>query len=197
MTVEGKIWFSPSAHENPFVRKAWSIFKESSHPFPSEKAHAIKVSTHRPGNPNQPIFPVRTGECPQFKSPEFARHEKEAWGVGNLQVEIGPIAKTKDPTVDRFNEVVMEVFNMASGNMLQSGNVLTWNTWFSAPELVDTVEWSSHAEKWRKSIDADHGAPGGAGSKKARFADGSPFNPVEGLIEHESKLLFEELLRDL
>src|SRR5208282_94968 len=62
MTVEGTIWFSPSAHQNWLVKKAWKLFKEKSLPFPSDKANAINVTTHKSGSPAQPIFPVRRGE---------------------------------------------------------------------------------------------------------------------------------------
>ena len=51
MTVEGTIWFSPSAHQNWFVKEAWKLVKESSLPFPSDKANAIKVTTHKSGSP--------------------------------------------------------------------------------------------------------------------------------------------------
>jgi hypothetical protein len=63
--------------------------------------------------------------------------------------------------------------------MLQAGNVLTWNLWFRDPKLVNTEEWRTHAERWRKSIDADHGPV----SSPARYADGSVFKPREDLFD--------------
>jgi hypothetical protein len=54
--------------------------------------------------------------------------------------------------------------------------------WFEEPTLVDQKEWADHAEKWRKSIDADHGAPTGPGTAP-RYFDGTPFLAVEALIE--------------
>ena len=167
MTVEGKIWFSPSAHQNPLVKFLWKKFEDNQLPFPFIKKHAIKVTTHKVNAPEQPVFPVRTGESTDFKIPGFATHP-QAWAVGNLGVEIGPVAPTDSPEVNRFNELIMDVFNIASGNMLKSGNVLTWNVWFTAPELVDTQEWEDHVLKWRESIDADHGSPTGPGTE-ARF----------------------------
>ena len=109
MTVEGKIWFSPSAHENSFVKFFWTLFANSGLPFPSDKANAIRVTTHKRKDPSQPIFPVRTGETPLFKSPDFAKHP-EAWAVGNVEVEIGPIVKTGKPVVDDFDRLVMDAF---------------------------------------------------------------------------------------
>ena len=181
MTVMGQIWFSPFADEDFIFQVLWDSFKNSPLPFPKDKANSIKVTTHVSGNPDQPIFPVRRGQTDLFKSPDFAIHN-EAWAVANVEVEIGPIKKTNNDLVDEFNQLVMDVFNMASGNMLQPGNLLSWNVWFTAPKLVDQEEWRTHAERWRKSIDEGHGSPDGPGTI-ARYFDGTPFSAVEKLIE--------------
>jgi len=181
MTVMGQIWFSPFADEDFIFQVLWDSFKNSPLPFPKDKANSIKVTTHMSGNPDQPIFPVRRGQTDLFKSPDFAIHN-EAWAVANVEVEIGPIKKTNNDLVDEFNQLVMDVFNMASGNMLQPGNLLSWNVWFTAPKLVDQEEWRTHAERWRKSIDEGHGSPDGPGTI-ARYFDGTPFSAVEKLIE--------------
>jgi hypothetical protein len=47
MSVVGKVWFSPSAHQKPLVKFLWQKFKNSGHPFPSNKANAIIVTTHK------------------------------------------------------------------------------------------------------------------------------------------------------
>lgn len=185
MTVEGKIWFGPSSLESWRVKLLWKAFDALNLDFPSDKAHAIRVTTHHPGNPEQPVFPVRKGETTLFESPAFAKHP-EAWSVGNVEVEIGWIVKTGNVIVDEFNQLVLDIFNLASGNMLQNGNVLSWNVWFNTPQLVDRVEWRTHAEKWRKSIDADHGSPDGNGSI-ARYFDGSPFIPLQSFLEMEEE----------
>ncbi len=195
MTVEGKIWFSPSSHQNYFVKMLWDLFAHSDLPFPSHKAHAIIVTTHEYKNPKQPIFPVRTGQTNLFTSPDFAIHN-EAWAVGNVEVEIGPIQKTNNVLVDGFNQLVMDAFNLASGNMLQPGNLLSWNVWFTEPGLVDKEEWRTHAERWRKSIDEDHRSPDGPGTI-ARYFDGTPFHPVEELIEQKVKEIFDWILNHL
>jgi hypothetical protein len=195
MTVEGKIWFSPSAHQNPFVKFFWTLFANSGLPFPSDKANAIRVTTHKRKDPSQPIFPVRTGETPLFKSPDFAKHP-QAWAVGNVEVEIGPIVKTGKVVVDDFNQLIMDAFNLASGNLLLSGNLLSWNVWFEPPALVDKQEWRDHAEKWRESIDADHGSPCGEGTV-AKYFDGTPFRPVEALIQQEVDKIIAYLKKHL
>ena len=46
---------------------------------------------------------------------------KEAWALGNLDVQIGAIVKTGYPLVDEFNQLVMDIFNFDSGNMLLKG----------------------------------------------------------------------------
>lgn len=196
MTVEGKIWFSPSARENWFVKDLWALFANNGLPFPSEKAQAIRVNTHKHKDPSQLIFPVRCGEAKLFKSPDFARHPDEAWAVANVEVEIGPIYPTNNDVVDGFNQLVLDIFNTASGNLLLPGNLLSWNIWFDEPALVDTKEWRAHAEKWRKSIDADHGSPDGPGTT-AKYRDGSPFNAGESFIEEEIEKIIAYFLKHL
>jgi hypothetical protein len=188
MTVEGKIWFGPSMHRNSAGADFLALCTRWGNPFPSKKANAIIVTTHAPKKPDQPIFPVRTGETKRFKSPDFARHTQQAWAVGNVEVEIGPIQSTRNAEVDEFNKLVMDFFNLISGNMLQLGNLLSWNVWFTAPQLVDQKEWADHAEKWRKSIDEDHGSPDGPGTV-AKYFDGKPFKPLDGLVKQG----FEEI----
>ena len=193
MTVEGKIWFSPSGLQNPVVRQLWDAFKRSNLPFPNSKANGIRVSTYKPGSPDQPVFPVRSGQTPLVTSPDFALHP-EAWAVGHVDVEIGPIKRTNSPLVDSFNQLVMDFFNLSSGNMLQSGNVLSWNVWFVEPAPVDQQEWRTHAERWRKSIDEEH--EHGPGTI-ARLFDGTPFNPVEQLVTDKIKELLEWIYNHL
>lgn len=184
MTVEGKIWFGPSAKKSSLGAEFLALCSRlTGQPFPSKKANAIIVTTHKHGDPKQPIFPVRRGETELFESPAFAKHP-EAWTVGNVEVEIGQIQNSGYAVVDEFNALVMDLFNLGSGNMLQSGNLLSWNVWFKEPGLVNKEEWREHAEKWRKSIDEDHGSPDGSGTT-ARYFDGSPFNPLESLIEEK------------
>ena len=184
MSVEGRIWFSPSAHEHVLVQQIASHFNKNNLPFPSSKANAIIVSTFKPGQPDQPLFPLTKGSSTDFPIPDFAKHEDIAWSLGHLGVEIGPIIKTGVDIVDKFNQLVLDAFNTASGNMLKEGNILTWNVWFTAPELVDQEEWTEHTEKWRKSIDADHGSPEGDGTD-ARYFDGTPFKPLKELLIEE------------
>ncbi|NET56353.1 MAG: hypothetical protein F6K47_09330 [Symploca sp. SIO2E6] len=197
MTVTAKVWFSPSSLSNSIVKQAWELFEEHHLSFPFDKAHAIEVTTYKVGDPNQPIFPVLKGQCPAFEAPKFAQHTKYAYEVGYLEVEIGPIIKLHNEKVDTFNEKIMDLFNIASGNMLKNGNVLTWNVWFTSPRLVNRLEWATHAERWRKSIDADH-HPGPFNAKlpPARYADGSEFHPelppgeiIEDVLEIIESLL--------
>lgn len=188
MTVTGKIWFGPLARD----KRAWRILKEileaEGLPFPMDKAHAIQVTLHEVGDPEQPIISIRSGVNGAFESPPFARHDEDAWAVANVAVQIGPILSLNNEKVDEFNAMVMDIFNLASGNLLQPGNVLTWNVWVDAPTLVDTAEWTAHAEKWRHSIDTGHGSPDGDGTAP-RYCDGSYFKPIDAVVEKELDLI--------
>jgi hypothetical protein len=184
MTVEGKIWFSPSAHEKPYTRILWDLFSKNGWPFPAEKTTAIRVNLNNAVNPMLKALPIRIGEYPGFKSPPFARHEADAFLVANVEVEIGQIHKTGVELVDDFNQLVMDAFNLGSGNLLTPGNILAWNVWVTEPELVDQQEWQDHADRWRKSIDTGHGSPDGKGTSPKYF-DGTPFKPVDALVQEE------------
>ena len=102
--------------------------------------------------------------------------------LGTWRLKLGAVKSSNSTFVDDFNQLVMNAFNLASGNMLASGNVLAWNVWFRAPELVNQTEWKEHAEKWRHSIDVDHKAPTGSGTIP-RYFDGKPFTIEDAMIE--------------
>jgi hypothetical protein len=184
MSVVGKIWFSPSANKSKVLDEVISDFKKNDLPFPSTKANAIVIRTFKPGFPDQIEFSLSSGSSTRFPIPEFAKHEGISWTHGHLGVEIGAIKKTGIKKVDAFNQTILDIFNLAAGNMLQEGNTLTWNVWFTAPELVDQEEWANHAEKWRLSLNADHGSPEGPGTT-ARHFDGTPFKPLEAFFDEE------------
>lgn len=184
MEVLAQIWFSPSARQNTLVKWLWNRFIASNHPFPHDKQNAVQIKTSAVGNPSEPLFKLRKGESDDFASPEFARHTSVAYDVANLAVQIGEPISTGDRVADEFNAMVLELFNMYSGNLLLAKNVLTWNVWFTEPSLVNQHEWATHAETWRKSIDSDHGSPDGPGTS-ARYFDGRRFEPVEAAVKRE------------
>ncbi|MFT5250326.1 MAG: hypothetical protein ACI93P_002061 [bacterium] len=184
MKVTGKIWFAPSSYENKFMQIIKAYFTLRGLPFPADKDHAIEVQTFKPGFPSVKEFPLVTGLSPEFPIPEFAQHKEISWSMGSLGVQIGTIKPTGVEKVDKFNQLVLEIFNTAGGNMLKEGNILYWNVWFTAPEEVAQTEWHDHAEHWRKSIQVDHGAPDGQGTI-ARYFDGTPFKPLRNLAIQE------------
>ena len=157
MNVTGKVWFGPSAKDRVVYKILEAIFAAEKLPFPYDKANAIQVRLHRVGNPAEPTIAVRSGVNSGFPNPDFALHHDVAWAVANVAVEIGPIEPRNVPLVDDFNAMAMDIFNLASGNLLTPGSVLTWNVWFNAPTIVDRDEWRNHAEYWRRSIDTFSG----------------------------------------
>jgi hypothetical protein len=178
MGVEAKIWFSHKAKKSNLLRGLITsierdILGGEYDSFPSSKEKAIRIRTFRPGFPDQSTFSLKKGLCKEFEIPEFAKHEDISWSVAHLGVQIGSIIKTGCPKIDKFNQTILGLFNVSAGNMLTENNVLTWNVWFTAPEIVDKQEWRDHADKWRESIDADHDTPGGPGTI-ARYFDGTP-----------------------
>jgi hypothetical protein len=188
MNVSAQIWFGPAAKNKAAYKLLEFIMNEEGLPFPLDKANAIQLNLHHVGDPDKPTISVRSGISHAFASPDFARHEEDAWAVANVAVQIGSIVPRNNEKVDDFNAMIMDIFNLGSGNLLTEGNVLTWNVWVDAPTIVDQAEWKAHAEKWRHSIDTGHGSPDGAGSPP-RYCDGTSFKPVDALLEKELDLI--------
>ena len=188
MTVTGKIWFGPSAKDKLIYKLLEMVFKHEGLPFPLDKANAIQVTLHKVGDPSEPIINIRSGLNKAFDNPDFALHYDCAWAVANVAVQIGPILPRNNEMVDDFNRMIMEIFNLASGNLLQLGNTLTWNVWVNAPTIVDQQEWKNHAEVWRHSIDTGHGSPDGDGTEP-RYKDGTYFKPIDAVLQHEWDLI--------
>lgn len=195
MTVEGKIWFSPPSWQHPFNRALFAAIAEVEHNFPLSKANAIKIALHHFDNPLNQILDVRDGLSPRFDPPDFTLHYDDsfqwkgkhprtlkAYTVANVEVQIGNPEKTGDPIADTFNDLVMEAFNISSGNLLTQSNILTWNVWCTCPETVDQEEWRNHAKKWRDSIDSTNHSPEGEGTSPV-YRDGSPLNVSEAALK--------------
>jgi len=194
LRVTGKVWFAPNPKLAPFaqliVDKLKKRIKFFNHALPFSKADAIHVKTNLVGNPEQPIFTGRQGLSDIYTPPACSTPHDMAWNYANLSIQIGKIWKTGDKVVDSFNQTILNIFNLAKKNILQDGNVLTWNVWFTAPEVVDQKEWGEHAEKWRTSIDADHGSPEGNRSVIRTNADIEPTTRGRGIaqpVEAEQK----------
>ena len=203
MKVRPRVWLTPSQHQGSRMKEAWPYLQSLFPELPLSKKQAIIINTSDPNPPHLPAFHVRKGESPLFDSPSFAQHydDRGFYTVANLGVEIGDIEKRGDAVTDGFNQLLMDGFNIGSGNMLAAGNVLTWNVWFTEPQLVNPEEWQNHAENWRTSIDAHHGPPY---SKKeieewphlfaprpVRFSDGTHFNPIEDEMKYWLDKLYD------
>ena len=188
LTVTGKICWMRAGRDKRVYKLLKMILEAEKLPFSDDKSNAIEVTLHRFGDPDQPIISIRSGVNPAFPNPDFATHQDEAWAVANVAVQIGPIQPRHNLMGDEFNAMIMDIFNLGSGNLLQPGNVLTWNVWVDAPTIVDQAEWKAHAEKWRHSIDTGHGSPDGDGTVP-RYFDGTDFKPVDAIVEQELDLI--------
>lgn len=194
MVVKPKIWFSKDANQSELGKAIWKVFEglnQLEH-LPISKKQAIVVNTYRTeklkGVEDPEVIFVRDKlYTPKGLDhlPKFTLHDHEAWNYANLEVGIGDIVKTGHNIADDFNQLVMDLFNVGSGNLLAKDSILAWNVWVDAPTHVDQTEWRDHAEYWRHSIDVNHCSPDGNGSK-VRYADGRVFSPEE---EEIAKLL--------
>lgn len=174
ITIKPTIWFSPDSVDGFFWQQLLKLDNKWSNKLPLSKGKGIRINAADEEGEND--IQVRMGERPDYPFPDRAKHWGDyAWAVANLAVRIGDIDSTANAKVDEFNTKVMEIFNLGSGNLLQAGNVLTWNLWAGSPELVNQDEWAHHAEYWRHSIDVNHRPPEGEGTGITDI-DGNPFN---------------------
>jgi len=203
ITIQPKIWFSPDTiQNNTLVMLLWQLFKGLRIPFPSSKANAIKLNGYGVDQQDQPVksgvLNIQNGLDPNYPVPPYALHkepdiynQKAAVWV-YLAVEIGEVISSGNEIADWFNALVMDIFNLASGNLLQYQNVLSWNVWALAPEEVYTSEWQSHADYWRFSLDVNHRSPEGNG-RNPQYFNGTPFNPLVAAISNKLQELKDKL----
>lgn len=190
MTVTGKIWFSPN-NDHPLLKLLFSACNDLD--LPIDKAHAIEVETSNIGDTSS-IFTLQRESTTRFESPDFAKHKEKAFGVGHIDVQINNLKDSGNDTVNKFNEIVLGIFNILSGNMLENGNILSWNVWFNRPEIVDQKEWRDHAKRWRESIDVDHRSPDGNGTQ-AQYYNGKFLKISElKVLEQLLKLIWKVLI---
>lgn len=206
ITIQPKLWFSPdTVKNNNLIKRLRNLFESAGVPFPSSKANAIKLNSYGVDQKDQPVkshlLDIQNGMDSNYPVPPFALHklpdiynQKAAVWV-HLAVEIGDVVSTNNEIADYFNRLVMDIFNLASGNLLQSQNVLSWNVWALAPETVYTEEWQMHANYWRFSLDVNHRSPEGNG-RNPQYFDGTPFNPVVAAICEKLQELMDKLINE-
>eukprot|EP00588_Corethron_pennatum_P005685 CAMPEP_0194296078 /NCGR_PEP_ID=MMETSP0169-20130528/55129_1 /TAXON_ID=218684 /ORGANISM="Corethron pennatum, Strain L29A3" /LENGTH=364 /DNA_ID=CAMNT_0039045433 /DNA_START=275 /DNA_END=1369 /DNA_ORIENTATION=+ len=184
LSVTGQLWFNAKNKEdgNALFRLLMRFVKNLPD-LPFSKSDAIQVSTNTPGDVNQQLFTVRDGMDPAYNAPFFKTHWNDgAYANVHLQAQIGAIIPRPGQSLiaTRFNSLFIALLNFGSGNMLGFGNILSWNIWFDAPEIVDQKEWQNHAEKWRDSLNTNLTYPDQEGNQPdggMMYFDGSNANP--------------------
>jgi len=199
ISVEGNLWVQPQLG-NPLVQAFAEVFEKVApgQPFPFSKANAVKVSAHQVGKPYEEIWPMKNGTDPNIFQPVAHRHYDDgAYSAYHLEVEMGNRINKGYPLVDRFDQLLLKLFNMNSGNILADGQRVSWNVWPTEPEGVDTEEWEGHADKWFDSMHNEHQYPDGKSIKIREVVrlDGSPYEPDFEL--KEGIALVQEFLGDI
>lgn len=200
ITIRPKIWFSPDTiQNNTLIKLLWKLFDTVGIPFPSSKANAIQLHAYGVNQQDQPVpsnvLTIQNGMDPNYQVPSVAQHQQEAAVCVYLAVEIGELFPSGSEIADWFNALVMDIFNLASGNLLQYRNVLSWNVWALAPEEVYTPEWQMHADYWRFSLDVNHRSPEGNG-RNPQYFDGRPFSPEVAFICNKLQELKDRLANE-
>ncbi|MFK7750635.1 MAG: hypothetical protein AB8B65_19750 [Kordia sp.] len=199
MIIKPKIWFSRDANQSALGKIIWGAFELANifHHLPVSKDQAIKLDTSStikmPGVDNPEVIFVRDKlYTPNGLDnlPAFTLHNNVAWNYANVEVVIGEVVKTGDDFVDEFNQLVMNLFNLGSGNLLEVDSTLAWNVWVDAPTKVNQTEWRNHADYWRRSIDVNHCSPDGNGSP-VRYANGTEFSVEKELIDDALQAIWD------
>jgi len=194
MSVTLKMWLTKNPDAvagDPLYDIIKAILKDD---FPDSKENGIVVATHNRGQKWNPLFSLTNSTSTEFEIPEFALHwDDEAYGVAHLFATIGDTAPRKTRLGDDFAKILLDTFSAVSGGFVRKGNTLSWNVWLEHPEPVDTKEWETHSEKWRKSIGIDHqpphvdGFPDDRQVPSIKYYDGSKLKGFPSLVEDMHK----------
>jgi hypothetical protein len=206
ITIQPKIWFSPDTMQtNAFVIALADLFESLKLPFPSSKANAITLNAYGVNQQDAPVpskvLTITPQMDPNYPVPSYAQHNtpdvynQVAATCVHLAVEIGTVITSGNELVDWFNQLIIDVFNLASGNLLQNQNVLSWNVWALAPEEVYPPDWQIHADYWRFSLDVNHRSPEGNGRDPKDF-EGNPFTPDAAAIRAKLQSLHDKLVSE-
>ncbi|MEM6686875.1 MAG: hypothetical protein AAF617_13910 [Bacteroidota bacterium] len=190
IVVQPQIWFSKDVNQSILGKVIWAAFELANfgHHLPLSKDQAIKIDTYstiKVKNVPKNVILVRDKlyTPKSLKNlPTFTLHNNQAWNYAHLEAAIGKTHKTGYAFVDEFNKLVVDLFNIGTGNLLKENSTLVWNLWFDAPTKVNQTEWRNHADYWRRSIDVDHCSPDGKPSVP-RYADGTKFSVKQELID--------------
>lgn len=196
MSVVGKVWFAVNEDAPMLLKLLQSIADCEDYAF--SKKNAIQVRTHNRFEPWNPIFQVANGTTAEYPIPMSRQHwDENAYGVGHIYVEIGKVIKKNNKKVDELAELIVNIFNLAMGNKLKTGNVLSWNLWMAPPKEVDREEWANHADYWRHSIKVDHVYPS-TGEPIHDYVtdyDGNKFSPATSLSQEIASLIHSYINR--
>jgi len=188
-----QFWLSSDDQTSPFFKVLVEFMNEHAQgQLPLEKSKAIQIETSERNNLRQPLSRVSKGMNPDISVPLEKQHWDEAYAVINLSIQINKI-KSVDNQLDivtDFNHLLIDIFNLNGGNMMKPGNILSWNIWFQEPELVDKVEWKTHAERYRKSVDVrpTNSIGPNTASSFTNF-NGVITNPVKDDLQNEIELI--------
>lgn len=76
---------------------------------------------------------------------------KDAFMVVSLSAHVKEPIKTGNNKVDIHNQLILDIANIYTTNMLIPGNILNWDIYLTKPELVDKEEYMKHVDKMRIS----------------------------------------------
>ena len=69
----------------------------------------------------------------------------------SIAAYVGEVKKTGNNNIDMFNNIIVDIINLGTGNRGSKGNLLRWDFYLTKPELVNKQEYMDHVEKFKVS----------------------------------------------
>ena len=118
MNVTGKVWFAPTAKDSVMYNLLRVLLEKQGLPFPLDKAHAIQVTLHKVGDPNDPTKKAAADFLPIVAaaftaSPNDAPQMVQVDPTGGFAVvSLGRVVAPGAPPVAQIRAVVARDFQI-------------------------------------------------------------------------------------
>jgi hypothetical protein len=152
VTSQLAFWFaSETGPPTGFIQRLFRLAVQAGFAVPDSKANALIMPLKGQCGKDTTTF-VQGADMSIPWPPSMLREADAAYVIYGA-VNTGADPTHKDPAVDAFRYFLRSIIHATTSNMFLPNNTLTWNLWTTGPQLVDTQEWSAHAERWRHSLD--------------------------------------------
>jgi len=144
----GQVWIDDYSNESDLIKYITKNYKGN---LPFSKKNSIKISGFNNKELTDPLIEL------QDMNDIIPNLHPEAYIViGFKNLYIGPIINTKDKYIDNL---IMDIANISSNNMLVKNNIMSWQVYGTPPELVNMDEYLKHVKELKHSIELPKNNP--------------------------------------